>query len=118
VDHDVEAPVPLHRVLQDPLTGVLLADVQLERSAFDLVGHLGQMVAGRRDIHQHQCGAVAVQGPGDGSTNTPRCSGDNGDPSSQRFRGVLRKFPRRRRYFHELAVHKGGPAGKEEPDCP
>jgi hypothetical protein len=59
-----------------------------------------------------------VQGPCDRSTNTPRCSGDNCDPSCQGLPDVPGKFARRGRYRQELAVHKSGPAGEEEPDGP
>jgi hypothetical protein len=56
-----------------------LANVQLERRAVDLVGHLGQVVACGRDIHQHQGGTVAVEGPGDRCADAARCAGDNGN---------------------------------------
>ena len=50
--------------LDDPLPGVVAADVQLQGRPVDLVGHGRQVLPCRRDVDEDDVGPVAAQGPG------------------------------------------------------
>ena len=90
-------PWRCHGVVDDPLAGVVAADVQLQGRPVHLVGHRREVVAGGRDVDEDERGAVAVQGAGNRRADAAGGAGHDGDLARQRLLHVVRQRARRRR---------------------
>ena len=101
-------------MLEDTISGVLGRDVELQGRAADLVGHLGELFAGRRDVHRDDASAVAVQRPGDGGADPARGPGHHGDLTAQRSRPVLRQHAIDRIHTEELPGDECRTPGEQE----
>ena len=118
VHHDVQPAVALHGVVDDPLPGVLAADVQLQGGAVHLVRHRGEVVPGGGDVDGDDGGAVAAQRAGNRCADSAGGTGHDGDLACERRLGVVRQLPGLRSDGQELPVHERRPAGEEEPHGP
>ncbi|MCY1241409.1 hypothetical protein D9M72_543060 [compost metagenome] len=75
-------------MLDDPLPGVLPADVQLQRSPADRVCYGGEVVSGCGDVDDHQGGTVTVERAGDGRPDAACGPGHDGHLTGKRLFGV------------------------------
>ena len=115
VHDDVDPPVPLQGVLEDPRAGVGRGDVELQGRAAHPVGDGDELLAGRGDVDGDDGGTVARERVRDRLADAARGAGDDGDAAVERPVPVRGQRAGRRVDREQLSVHERRPRRQEEP---